>query len=152
MNKLMFSNLENIQVKSKLIGKSGCYFLSLIYGTVEYAESFLKRIINIDVIKFYDKCLGLKIIDSECTVLDAAKIVANILDFPESKVKARHEVLGYIPKFNEIEITRYELAELGVTYAHFVVTRDNKVIYDPYANSRTYAKGEPKSKRIITIL
>ena len=124
------------------IGKSGCYFLSIVY----IAEQETKK--KIDVLELYEKALSEKWIDKDCFMNDPGAMMSYLLN---KKVDCRHDVTGYSPKSNEFEITRYELKETGVTYGHFVVTRNGKLIYDPFGESRTRKLGKAVSTRIFTV-
>ena len=124
------------------IGKSGCYFLSILY----IAETQTKK--TFDVLELYEKALKEKWIDNDCFMENPAAMMSYLLG---KKVDCRHDVVGVKPKDNEFEITRYELKETGVTYGHFVVTRNGKLIYDPFGESRTRKLGSAVSTRIFTV-
>lgn len=125
------------------IGKSGCYFLSLVY----IAESITKKVI--DTFSLYEKGIKEKWFDSDCFMVNPAAMMSYLIG---KKVDVRHDKIGYKPLGNEYEITRYELKETGVTYGHFVVTRNGELVYDPFGNSRTRTKGKAVSTRIIKVL
>lgn len=151
------------QIEAKIIGDKGCYFLSIINGVVGYAEKKEKNI-TVDIITLYELCMEEKWLDDDCFVERPDLIAGYILGLPIgmlrtarergielAEVRIAHRPLEYIPADNEIEFTRYEKAGTGVTFSHFVVTRDGEVIHDPYGNSNTVSKGKPVSKRILTI-
>lgn len=125
------------------IGKSGCYFIALAY----IAESITGKII--DILSLYEKALQEKWLDYDCFMNNPAAMMSYLLG---RKVDVRHDKVGYKPLSNEYEITRYELQETGVTYGHFVVTRNGKLVYDPFGESRTRTKGKAISTRIIKVL
>lgn len=131
------------QLACAKIGKNGCYFLSLVYIAEKIRQS------SIDVLTLYETGLQENWFDEDCYMLNPAAMMSYLLN---CKVDVRHDVAGYKPKKNEYEITRFELKEIGVTFAHFVVTNNGKLEYDPYGESKTRTKGKPKSTRIITIL
>ncbi|MGP1459231.1 MAG: DUF261 family protein [Treponema sp.] len=122
------------------IGQSGCYFLSL----VKVSETIAKK--DIDVLAVYDKGIKEGWMDDECFMKNPAAMVAHLTG---KKIDVRHDKVGYAPKENEYEITRYELKETGRTFSHFVVTRNGKVVYDPYGDSRTRRLGKAESLRIV---
>ncbi len=123
------------------IGKSGCYFLCLVYIAEKYTKT------KIDVFDLYEKGLKEKWFDNDCYMEFPAKMMSYLIG---KEVKVRHDVVGYKPKANEFVITRYELRETGVTYSHFVVG-GNVTEYDPFGESRTRKAGEAVSTRVITI-
>lgn len=131
------------QLLCSKIGKSGCYFLSLVY----IAESITKK--EIDIFSLYEKGVKEKWLDSDCFMENPANMMSYLLG---KKCDVRHDKLDYKPLSNEYEITRYELKETGVTYGHFVVTRNGKLVYDPFGESRTRTKGRAVSTRIIKVL
>ena len=124
------------------IGKSGCYFLSLAY----IAETVLGR--TVDILDLYVRGIGEKWLDSDCYMVDPAGMMSHLLG---RKCDVRHDKVGYKPLGNEHEITRYELEETGVTYAHFAVTRNGRLVYDPFGESRTRTKGRAVSTRIVKV-
>ena len=124
------------------IGKSGCYFLSLVF----IAESITNK--KVDIFSLYEKGLKEKWLDDDCFMENPADMMSYLLG---KKCDIRHDKVGYSPKENEYEITRYELKETGVTYGHFVVTRNGKLIHDPFGVSRTRTKGKAVSTRIIQV-
>ena len=97
----------------------------------------------------YEKGLKEKWFDSDCFMELPAGMMSYLLG---KKCDVRHDKVGYKPLSNEYEITRYELNETGVTYSHFVVTRNGKLIHDPFGESRTRTKGKAVSTRIIKVL
>lgn len=125
------------------IGKSGCYFLSLVY----IAEEITKK--TIDIFSLYEKGIKEKWFDSDCFMQNPAAMMSYLLG---RKVDVRHDVTGYSPKSNEYEITRYELKETGVTYGHFCVTKNGKLVYDPFGESRTRKAGKAVSTRIVKLI
>lgn len=124
------------------IGRSGCYFLSLVW----IAEKLLNK--TIDVVELYVKAVSQKWMGEDCFMANPAAMLSYLLG---KAVDVKHASLSYTLGENEYEITRYELRETGITYAHFVVTLNGEIIYDPYGESRTCKHGVPQSKRIIKV-
>ena len=122
------------------IGQSGCYFLSL----VNVAENIAKK--DIDVFAAYDKGIKEGWMDKDCFMKNPAAMLRHLTG---KKIEVRHDKVGYVPKDGEYEITRYELQETGRTFSHFVVTRNGKLVYDPYGESRTRLLGKAASLRIV---
>ncbi len=134
--------LNKEQVICLNIGKNGCYFLSLVYIAEKITQC------SIDVLTLYEIGLKNKWFDEDCYMNNPGAMMTYLTDL---KCDVRHDVVGYKCKSNEYEITRYELKETGVTYAHFVVTCNGKLVYDPYGESRTRTKGKAVSTRIVKI-
>jgi hypothetical protein len=131
------------QLVCSKIGKSGCYFLSLVY----IAENITGK--RVDIFPLYEKGIKEKWFDDECYMEKPSAMMSYLVG---KKCDVRHDKVGYKPKENEYEITRYELRETGVTYGHFVVTRNGKLVYDPFGASRTRTKGNAVSTRIVKVL
>lgn len=125
------------------IGKSGCYFLSLVY----IAETVTKK--NVDIFHLYEKGLKERWFDADCFMENPAEMMSYLTG---RKCEVRHDKVGYSPNDNEYEITRYELKETGVTYGHFVVTRNGRLVHDPFGESRTRTKGVSVSTRIVKFI
>ena len=125
------------------IGKSGCYFLSLVY----IAETITKK--EVDIFALYEKGLREKWFDTDCFMRNPAGMMTYLVG---KTCDVRHDKVGYTPLSNEYEITRYEYRETGVTYGHFVVTRNGKLVHDPFGESRTRTKGNAVSTRIVKVL
>jgi len=123
------------------IGKSGCYFLCLVYIAEKNKKS------KIDIFDLYEKGLKEGWFDNDCYMENPAGMMSYLFG---KKVTVRHDVAGYKPKANEFVITRYELMETGVTYSHFVVG-SSTTEYDPFGESRTRTKGKAVSTRVISI-
>lgn len=165
MWKVQEMNNNPIQTECKQIGSTGCYFLSIFHALSGYCEKHGIKVAHSDIIHIYEVAVANGWMDPDCYVKAAGLLAAYIIGAntesemiqyaknPDSykKITVRHEPLSYQPKENEIEITRYELANTGTVFVHFVETRDSKVIYDPYKNSSAVAKGNPVTKRIIAI-
>ncbi|MCQ2242467.1 DUF261 family protein [Treponema sp.] len=151
------------QIEAKIIGEKGCYFLSIVNGVSRYCAE-KKDPLNVDIIRLYEVAMDEGWISNDCYVERPDLIAAYIMGVSLAvlkdamsknkeilEVKIAKKPLAYMPANNEIEITRYEKEATGVTFSHFVVTRDGEVIHDPYGNSNTVSKGYPVSKRILTV-
>lgn len=151
------------QIEAKILGDKGCYFLSIINSLTRYCEKNNENI-NIDIIGLYEKCTEEEWLGKDCFVERPDLIAGYILGVPLeelreaflknrkiNEVQVEKRPLDYIPAENELEITRYEKDSTGVTFSHFVETRDGIILYDPYGKSNTVSNGKPVSKRIFTI-
>lgn len=134
--------MVNKQLVCNKIGKSGCYFLSLVF----IAEKLLKK--SIDVVELYVVSVAKNWMGEDCFMNNPAAMLSYVIG---KTVDVKHAGLDYQLSENEYEITRYELRETGITFAHFVVTLNGEIIYDPYGESRTRKHGIPVSKRIIKV-
>lgn len=157
-------NSKPKQIEAKIIGEKGCYFLSIVNGVSRYFEEEHGKPLKVDIIDLYEVATDEGWVSSDCYVerpdLIAGYLLGVELDSLKNafitgrelyEVKIAKRPLEYTPKNNEIEITRYEKESTGVTFSHFVETRDGEVIYDPYGNSSTVSKGKAVSKRILTM-
>jgi len=128
----------NTQSIAKILGESGCYFISLL------------KIVNLndDAIKLYRQSVELGIIDADCYVKDPAQLLCLITDWRHWEV--RHESASYQTKPFEYEILRFERKTPTRTYSHFVVGDGHgNVLYDPLDDSNTVKFGQIVSKRIV---
>lgn len=123
------------------IGKSGCYFLSLLY----IAEEIVGKPIN--AIDAYTDCVAEGIMDAECYVSFPARLLER---YTGKRFNVSHAPKTTLPAPGSFEILRFERKEPGMTWGHFVVGDGSGVVeYDPYGDSRTVREGHLASKRII---
>ena len=139
------------QVEAKIIGNNGCYFLAIINGAERYMRH-KGNPVSVDIINLYEKAADEGWIGKDCYIQRPDCIVAEILGVSPDRVKVSKMPLNYVPAEDEIEITRYEKEGTGVTFSHFVETRNGEVLYDPYGSSSTVTNGVPVSKRIIKVM
>lgn len=134
------------------VGKTGCYFLSILHLAEETAN------FRPDPLLEYAAALEAKTIGEDCMVLDAGALMSHISGLPWTcfKVGPGHGIpLEYQCKPGELEVLRYERppekGDTGATErAHFVVGdgRGN-LAWDPWGDSHTVAVGRVVSKRIF---
>lgn len=130
-----------IQRNAELVGKYGCYFLSILH----LAEGIVGELI--DPLRAYLYARDEGWMSADCFVSDPASI---LLHFSGVKWRGSKEPSDYSTKSGELEILRFELRETMLTKAHFVVgDGEGRVGWDPYGNSDTVARGELVSKRIF---
>lgn len=150
-----------MQKIAKIIGESGCYFLSLCY----IAEKVLG--VNVDPIFYYNwftkqETNNLKWMDSDCYINYPALCLSYILrneiaekkiNFVFSKVEIeKTKDTKYYPKKNEYLIGYFENEVVMVTYGHFVnLDSSCRVTNDPLGESNTVKQGILKSLRIVRI-
>lgn len=128
---------EAIQKKCYEIGKSGCYFLSIL----RQAEIITGRTYN--PIEEYEKSLEKNYIGEDCFVKQPAKILSDLtgMNFTVSKQNK-----NYALEKNEYEVLYFVNDATG----HFVLG-DGKgnVLFDPYGKSKTVKEGAIESKRVF---
>lgn len=129
---------NNIQKVIERLGKSGCYFLSLL----SVAEEVTKK--HIDIVLSAEYCLSKKYVNADFYVNYPALVLEAVT---KKKWTVRHERYPYVPKENEFVITRYELQTTLKTLAHF--ERDT---FEPILNDVVSTKGKPVSTRVCTLL
>ena len=133
--------LEPRQKVMETLGKTGCYFLSIIH----LAEYCTKE--RIDAIEAFLISLSADNVKQDCFVVRPHSILS---DFSGVKWGMKKTVAEYTCAPEELEILRYERQDVGALVGHFVVG-DGKggVSYDPYGDSRTVREGKLISKRVF---
>lgn len=133
--------LEPRQRIMEILGKAGCYFLSIIH----LAEYCTKE--RIDAIEQFLIALSDGNVQQDCFVVHPDKILSDItgIGWGAKKVTA-----DYVPGPDELEILRFERQEVGNQIGHFVVgDGKGKISYDPYGDSKTVREGVLVSKRVF---
>jgi hypothetical protein len=132
----MFS-IEHKQEIMRILGESGCYFLSILFLAERIAEK------KIDPIETFILCTEKGIVSTDGTILDAGKVMSLLTDMSFS---ARKEEPIYMPSAGEFEVLVYSNAK----FTHFVAG-DGKgsVACDPLGHSNTVATGKIVGKRIF---
>ena len=130
-----------IQNICEALGKSGCYFLSILH----LAEKITGG--DIDPINAYVECIAAGFMDAECYITYPGRILERYTGTMYEVSKASADAK---PLPGEFEILRFERKEPGTTLAHFVVGDGaGRVEWDPYQNSKTVREGSLVSKRIF---
>jgi len=128
------------QKEFETIGKTGCYFLSIVHLAEKYTGKY------IDAYLAYGSAIKSKVIKEDCYVNDPAALLRMLTGVAWSVTK---ETSTYEPTKNDLVILYYERPDTLATVGHFVVGGHDGVEYDPYGDSLTVRKGELKSKRIF---
>jgi len=132
------------QKEFETIGKTGCYFLSIVHLAEKYTGKY------IDAYLAYTSALKSKVMKEDCFVLDPAALLRMLTGVAWSVTK---EAATYEPTKNDLVILYYERIDDSTmeskVYGHFVVGGNDGVEYDPYGDSLTVRKGTLKSKRIF---
>lgn len=121
---------------STALGKSGCYFFSIL----RLASNITGKQFN--AIEEYKTFTNNGWMGEDCFIADPEKIMEKLTN-KKWKVSIRQS--SYVCKEKEYEILKY-VYKIG----HFVLgDRKGNVLYDPYMNSETVAKGRIESKRVF---
>lgn len=139
---------DKAQRLAKVVGETGCYFLSLCFLAEKDRECF------VDVLYEADRAMKSGSLGQDCYVQDAARIFSDLTkkSFRVLKAGPDHPLpLSYECADREYEILRFEYVEPpGKTFAHFVVgDGKGRVVWDPLGDSTTVARGELVSKRVL---
>ena len=133
--------LEPRQKVMETLGKTGCYFLSIVH----LAENVTKE--RIDAIEAFLIALSGGNVLQDCFVVRPNVILG---DLTGVRWGMRKEPASYMTGGMEHEILRFERQDVGVLMGHFVMGDGNGgVAYDPYGNSRTVREGKLVSKRVF---
>lgn len=132
---------QNNKALNKYIQETGCYFLCLHYYISLFKDEFFcAHNINDNYNSFVKK----KYILKNCFIMQPTLI----LYWYEIKTKIKKESILYQCKDNEFEITRVQIKD--VAGGHFLVTKDNQVVYDPLRLDDRKISYTSVSKRIFT--
>lgn len=146
--------MRHMQKELLAIGRTGCYFLSIVHtasmiaeesqghaeGEAEYIDSCTQ------IIRLFRDAVKNGWCTEECFMQRPDLMMEALLKETVKSVSIKHAGLDYVPKQNEYEITRYEKG----SFAHFVCTKGGVIIYDPYGYD-IKDLGNPVSKRIFTV-
>lgn len=124
-----------IQKKCSVLGKSGCLL---------FCYAYVGEIDELRIITSFNLLRKSKIIDDECYIKDAEKL----FEFFRVPAKVRKAAPEEAPK-NLPYVAYWKAAE--TKEGHFVVMKNNNVIYDPNGTSINVAKGKVENIRIVTI-
>lgn len=123
------------------IGKTGCYFLSIVHVAEKYCGKY------IDAYEAYKLAMVGKTIRDDCYVVDPPALLRMLTGVAWTVTK---EPSTYKPIKGEQEILYFERKDTLATTGHFVVGDGEGVVsYDPYCDSMTVRKGVLSSKRIF---
>jgi len=125
------------QTKAIAIGKWGCLAMSYIYCMGIEDES--------EILSLVSKAIDKNIIDGECTVLDASKL----LEFVSGKkFKVEKKTITSIKGIKDPTPVRFK-TEDGC--GHWVVVENGKIVFNSLLNSVQVTKGKPVEARVITL-
>jgi hypothetical protein len=130
-----------IQREFEKIGKTGCYFLSIVHLAELYTGKY------IDAYDAYKAAIKGKTLRDDCFVLEPAALLRMLTGVAWAVTKEPKE---YQATKGEQEILYFERNDTMQTWGHFVVGDGfGLVAYDPYGDSQTVKKGALFSKRIF---
>lgn len=144
--------IDRPQRAALAIGRTGCYFLSIL-AIAEETASFRP-----DPLVEYAAAVQAKTLGDDCMVLDAGRLMTNVSGIAWACIKAGpgHPLpLDYQTKPGEREILRYERPAdpregPGAEFAHFVVGDGSGCLaWDPWGDSAAVKNGKLVSKRIF---
>lgn len=125
------------QTKAIAIGKWGCLAMCYIYCMGIEDES--------EILKLVSKAMEKNIIDGECTVLNASKL----LEFVSGKkYNVEKKAITSIKGIKSPTPVRYK-TEDGP--GHWVVVENGKIVFNSLLNSVQVTKGKPIDSRVITL-
>lgn len=125
--------IENIQGKMEQIGKSGCYFLCLLWATNNLPNA----------LPLYDRFIDRNFIDKDCFIKDPVSILKDLTG--KKYIVFKSDVF----KKADIAIACFYNKKTGLR--HFVVVdpKYNTVKYDSFGTSNTVANGTVESYRLF---
>ena len=123
----------------KVLGESGCYFLSL----VELAEEIGQN--RIDAVEVYEKATKNGWMDDEATMMYPASVLSFMTGL---KFSVEKQSTDYVTNETDYEILVFQ----NGNYTHFVLGNGSGgVKYDPLGNSNTVRNGAIVGKRIFSL-
>ena len=133
------------QKEFEKIGKTGCYFLSIVHVAEKYIGKY------IDSYDAYKAAIRSKTMRDDCYVTDPSALLRMLTGVAWTVTK---EPSDYATTKGEQEILYFERQDSATmatqTIGHFVVGDGMGVVsYDPYGDSLTVSKGVLSSKRIF---
>lgn len=125
------------QTKAESIAKNGCLAMCYLYcmGIDD----------DVELIKSVASAIDKGILDSDCFVLDADKLLAWITGRKFYVIKKSITEIGGLEKITEPTPVRFDYNG----FYHWVVVQNGKIIFDSLANSVCVKKGKPTTARMI---
>lgn len=130
--------MKNPQTRAEMIGKYGCLAMCYLYcvGVAPESEG--------EMIKHVSTAMDKGLLDEECTVLNASKLLEH---FTGKKFTVTKKAISDIKNIQEATLVRY--AYNGKW--HWVVVENGKIVFNSIANSVCVKYGKPDSARIISL-
>lgn len=134
----MKSRFEGLQSKMQRIGSDGCYFLALMSIVEEQMGE------HFDVLNAYDDCVRQHIIQDDCYVLDAVKLIATYCNTSRVNMRIVKNLDSVVIKDNVYTIAVWHNPRTG--YKHF-----RRRGFDTLDHSTTVEEGRIIEYRVFTI-
>ncbi|MBQ4379514.1 MAG: DUF261 family protein [Treponema sp.] len=130
--------MKNPQTRAEMIGKYGCLAMCYLYcvGVAPESEG--------EMIKHVSTAMDKGLLDEECTVLNASKLLEH---FTGKKFIVTKKAISDIKNIQEATPVRYAYNGKG----HWVVVENGKIVFNSIANSVCVKYGKPDSARIISL-
>lgn len=130
--------MKNPQTRAAVIGKYGCLAMCYLYcmGIIPESEG--------EMIKHVSTAIDKGLLDEECTVLNASKLLEH---FTGKKFDVIKKDITDISKITEATPVRYVYGKNG----HWVVVEDGKIVFNSIADSVCVKYGKPQTARIIKL-
>ncbi len=125
------------QTKAESIAKNGCLAMCYLYcmGIDD----------DVELIKLVASAIDRGLLDSDCFVLDADKLLGWITGRKFNVIKKNIAELGGLENITELTPVRFDYNG----FYHWVVVQNGKIIFDSLANSVCVKKGKPTTARVI---
>lgn len=131
---------EPRQMIMRALGKSGCYFLSLVH----LAEEICGK--RIDAVEVYQKAFSNGWTDDEVTMIYPASVLSFMTGM---KFNVAKKPASYTVRQSEYEVLVFQ----NETCTHFVLgDGSGRVKHDPMGNSNTVRNGRLVGKRIFSVM
>lgn len=130
--------MKNPQTRAEIIGKYGCLAMCYLYCAGICPES------EGEMIKHISGAMDKGLLDEECTVLNASKLLEH---FTGKSFFVEKKAISDIKKIKEATPVRYVYNGKG----HWVVVEDGKIVFNSIENSSCVKNGKPDSARVITL-
>ena len=130
--------MKNPQTRAEMIGKYGCLAMCYLYcvGVAPESEG--------EMIKHVSTAMDKGLLDEECTVLNASKLLEH---FTGKKFTVTKKTISDIKNIQEATPVRYTYNGKG----HWVVVENGKIVFNSIANSICVKYGKPDSARVISL-
>lgn len=131
--------MKNPQTRAEIIGKYGCLAMCYLYcvGICPETEG--------EMIKHISAAMDKGLLDEECTVLSASKLLAH---FTGKSFFVEKKAVSDIKKIKDATPVRFTYNEKE----HWVVVENGKIVFNSIANSACVQNGKPDTARVITLL
>ena len=131
---------KEIAKNCQQIGENACLAMCYIFCSGIDPDD------ELEYIKIVNRAVNEKILDSDCTVLDADKFIKWLTGRTVSVVKKSLTTEKDFEELKELTPVKYKY---GTLPCHWVVVKNGKVVFNSLINSINVSKGKPVDARII---